>query len=124
LFHGNAKSNKENPQTTRSYQAYQRNIGSSDLNRSKLADKICKLFGFFDPLGNKQKGGCMKALRELEKDGKLVLPNPFIPLAIISPDVLGSQSLSPLECLARLKKFATCDWSLSKTMNTEEYGMN
>ncbi len=45
-----------------------------DINRTELADQICNLFGFFNPRGIKQHSGCMKALRELEKEGCFILP--------------------------------------------------
>jgi hypothetical protein len=44
--------------------------------RTRLADQLCEQFGFFDPRGKKQRSGCLKALRELEKDGWFVLPPP------------------------------------------------
>jgi len=47
-----------------------------DLNRTKLADKVCDQFHFFDPRGNRQRSGCLKALRKLEQAGHLVLPPP------------------------------------------------
>ena len=47
---------------------------SGDINRTELADQICRLFGFFNPRGEKQHSGCMKALRALEKAGYFNLP--------------------------------------------------
>jgi hypothetical protein len=44
------------------------------LNRTQLADKICDQFGFFDPRGKRQRSGCLKAIRELEKEGRFILP--------------------------------------------------
>ena len=44
--------------------------------RSQLAKKICDHFGFYDPSGQKQVSGCMKALRRLEDAGHYVLPEP------------------------------------------------
>lgn len=50
-------------------------LNSSDnINRTELADQICSLFGFFNPLGKKQHSGCMKALRALENEGWFILP--------------------------------------------------
>jgi len=46
---------------------------TDNINRTALADKLCEHFGFFDPRGGKQRAGCLKALRELEKAGKFVL---------------------------------------------------
>jgi hypothetical protein len=47
---------------------------TGDIRLTALADKLCEQFGFFDPLGHKQRAGCLKALRELEKAGLFVLP--------------------------------------------------
>jgi hypothetical protein len=45
-------------------------LGINDnITRSKLADQICDQFDFFDPRGERQRSGCSKALRELERDG-------------------------------------------------------
>jgi len=49
---------------------------NDNINRTGLADQVCEQFGFFDPRGDKQRAGCLKALRELEKDGRIVLPQP------------------------------------------------
>lgn len=42
--------------------------------RSELADLVCEHFGFYDPRGQKQRDGCVKALRELETDAWFILP--------------------------------------------------
>jgi len=44
------------------------------VNRSALADAVCRSFGFLDSRGGPQTGGCSKALRELERAGDFVLP--------------------------------------------------
>jgi len=46
---------------------------NDNIIRTKLADRLCEHFGFFDPRGDKQRAGCLKALRELEQDGRFVL---------------------------------------------------
>ena len=43
-------------------------------HRSELAGHVCKQFGFYDVRGKEQRGGCLKALRELEAAGHFVLP--------------------------------------------------
>ena len=43
-------------------------------HRSALADLVCERFGFFDPRGQAQIEGCLKALRELEASGHFKLP--------------------------------------------------
>jgi Domain of unknown function (DUF4338)/Transposase DNA-binding len=52
----------------------ERNFGS----RSELADFLCGQLGFQDPRGQHQMGGCLKALRELEAQGKFQLPPPRV----------------------------------------------
>jgi len=47
---------------------------SRDMARTKLAEQVCLHFGFLDPRGNTQCSGCLKALRELERQGHFVLP--------------------------------------------------
>ena len=44
------------------------------LHRSELADFLCEQFGFHDVRGQKQRDGCVKALRELEAAGHFTLP--------------------------------------------------
>jgi len=42
--------------------------------RSALATRLCEHFGFYDPRGQVQRAGCLKALRELEGAGHFSLP--------------------------------------------------
>jgi hypothetical protein len=49
---------------------------SSDINRTMLAKKLCEQFGFFDNRGKKQVSSCLKALRDLEDEGRINLPPP------------------------------------------------
>lgn len=49
---------------------------NNNINRSKLADLICDRFHFFNPCGEKQRSGCLKASRKLEQDSFFVLPVP------------------------------------------------
>ena len=48
--------------------------GNESLGRTALSDQLCKHYGFYDPLGGLQRGSCMKALRELNHRGHIVLP--------------------------------------------------
>ena len=73
------------------------------LNRSRLAEAVCEQFGFHDARGEKQLGGCLKALRKLEAAGHFVLPErqttasrPGSPLRLSEPVAL------PLEVPARV----------------------
>ncbi len=43
-------------------------------SRTSLAESVCQRFGFLDARRRTQTGGCIKALRELERDGHFVLP--------------------------------------------------
>ena len=43
-------------------------------SRKELADFLCKRFKFHDARNEVQRGGCIKALRELEEAGQLTLP--------------------------------------------------
>lgn len=43
-------------------------------SRSSVAESVCQHFGFFDARQRTQTGGCVKALRELERAGHFVLP--------------------------------------------------
>jgi Domain of unknown function (DUF4338)/Transposase DNA-binding/Transposase DDE domain len=43
-------------------------------SRIELAELVCEEFGFQDPRGENQWGGCLKALRELEAQGEFQLP--------------------------------------------------
>ncbi|EKD92720.1 MAG: hypothetical protein ACD_28C00352G0001 [uncultured bacterium] len=79
-------------------------LASSNLNRKELADKVCELFGFFDPNGHKQQGGCMKALRELEKKGKFVLPKPLHIPGKNQPRRLGKPVPEPIEVPGEVEK--------------------
>lgn len=45
-------------------------------NRNKLASFLCEHFECYDMRGQKQRSGCLKALRELEADGFFTLPSP------------------------------------------------
>lgn len=45
-----------------------------NTSRTQLSKELCGHFNFFDPKGNHQVAGCLKALRELEKDGWFILP--------------------------------------------------
>lgn len=48
---------------------------NNNINRTTLTDKLCDHFNFFDPRGNRQRGGCLKALRKLEQAGHFILPS-------------------------------------------------
>jgi len=45
------------------------------LHRTDLATRVCKQFEFYDARGQIQISGCVKALRQLEKAGHIILPD-------------------------------------------------
>ena len=45
-----------------------------ELNRTQLADRLCEHFAFFDARERKQRSSCVKALRQLEQQGHITLP--------------------------------------------------
>ncbi|MES2229424.1 MAG: hypothetical protein V4540_16895, partial [Pseudomonadota bacterium] len=42
--------------------------------RASFADSVCRHFGFLDARHRPQRAGCVKALRQLEQAGHIVLP--------------------------------------------------
>ena len=65
------------------------------LSRTELADCLCEEFGFQDPRGQKQRGGCLKGLRELEAKGWFQLPPPAIHKGGPSPRRLSEPVTEP-----------------------------
>ena len=47
-----------------------------ELHRTGLARRVCEEFGFFDAGSRAQIGGCLAALRALERAGRVELPGP------------------------------------------------
>lgn len=47
---------------------------AQNITRTELANQLCDTFGFFDPRGERQRAGCIKALRELERKRHIELP--------------------------------------------------
>lgn len=43
-------------------------------HRNELAQRVCEQFAFYDARGRAQRGGCVKALRDLEAAGHFALP--------------------------------------------------
>jgi hypothetical protein len=65
------------------------------FSRTELADFLCEEFGFQDPSGQKQRGGCLKGLRELEAKGWFQLPPPEIRKGVPSPRRLADAVTEP-----------------------------
>ena len=55
---------------------------TQSTTRTELANRLCDRFRFFDPRGERQRGGCLKALRELERRKHIVLPRSSAPATI------------------------------------------
>jgi len=49
---------------------------AAGAHRTALADRVCAAFGFVDARGRPQRAGCLKALRALDRLGRLTLPPP------------------------------------------------
>ena len=47
---------------------------NKEVPRSGIAKRVCQHFAFFNAWGKPQKSSCLKALRELERDGRFELP--------------------------------------------------
>jgi len=58
-------------------------------HRTAVAEAVCAAFGFTDARGAPQRGGCLKALRELEAAGGVTLPAPRTRTGPNSPRRLG-----------------------------------
>jgi len=66
-------------------------------SRSAFALRVCERFELFDARGKPQQTGCMKALRELEGSGHIVLPKPWWRPAAVSPKRLKRPVDAPNE---------------------------
>jgi hypothetical protein len=75
--------------------------GNESLGRTALSDQLCEHYGFYDPLGGLQRGSCMKALRELNHRGHIVLPM-SIKRGNTSPRRLLEQVPTPLNVSAQV----------------------
>ena len=61
-----------------------------DKSRSALGALVCEQFGFFDARGRRRRAGCMKALRVLEAEGHITLPEVQCDLRISKPRLLDA----------------------------------
>ena len=69
--------------------------GDDSMHRTRLADQLCEHYGFFDGRGAPQRSTCLKALRELEQGGHVVLPMPLVQHGPSSPRRLLEPVASP-----------------------------
>jgi hypothetical protein len=69
--------------------------GNDSMHRTQLADQLCEHYGFFDARGAPQRSTCLKALREFEQEGQIVLPAPLVRHFRASPRRLGEPVAPP-----------------------------
>jgi len=67
----------------------------NNIKRTQIANHLCDHFKFFDPRGERQRSGCLKALRELEQSGYFVLPQPQKGPGKVEPKRLGDPVPEP-----------------------------
>ena len=60
------KSTLSQPEALEQIQSHLEQI--ENISRTQLSKELCRHFNFFDPKGDHQVAGCLKALRELEKE--------------------------------------------------------
>ena len=70
-------------------------------NRKALATRVCEAFAFYDPGGQAQRSGCLKALRELEAAGHFSLPASARRCGARSPRRLAQPVALPVEVPAQ-----------------------
>jgi len=66
-------------------------------NRTALASQVCDWYGFLDHRGQRQISTCLKALRDLEREGHFTLPTPSFKQAQSSPRRLPEPVPEPQE---------------------------
>jgi Domain of unknown function (DUF4338)/Transposase DNA-binding/Transposase Tn5 dimerisation domain len=69
--------------------------GKAVRHRTELALRVCEQFRFYDPRGEVQLGGCLKALRELEHAGHFELPAAQVRPGPRKPPRLGAELPAP-----------------------------
>lgn len=77
-----------------------------ELNRTQLADALCSELGFVDVRGHKQRSGCLKALRKLERQGHVKLPPRRRKRTVPSPRRLDAAVPEPVGVPAELGSIA------------------
>lgn len=70
-------------------------------NRASVSKAVCQHFNFSDARGRPQIGGCVKALRELERVGHFVLPAPSKAKTLKKPRRLDCAVPNPVEVPAQ-----------------------
>jgi len=88
-------------------------------HRNDLAARVCEHFGFYDARGRTQLGGCIKALRELEKAGHFLLPSECRRTGGNSPRRLGMPVEQPENVPAQVEDV----WGLTLVLVRNEEHM-
>ena len=65
--------------------------------RTRLGEAVCAAFGFVDAAGRNQVTGCVKALRQLAREGRLTLPVRQPCAARSTPVCLAEPVAEPVE---------------------------
>ncbi len=86
---------KRSLSTPKAIESVRRLLEESVSSRIELAELVCEEFGFQDPRGENQWGGCLKALRELEGQGMFQLPPATIHRRSPSPRRLDEPVAEP-----------------------------
>ena len=69
---------------------------NTEMNRTQLADHLCDKYGFLNPSGNRQRSGCLVAIRELELKDHFVLPQTNFSQGKSGPKRLGEPVSIPV----------------------------
>ncbi len=75
---------------------------NEELSRSAISVQVCERFELFNARGKPQRAGCMKALRELERAGHIVLPTARRCPVTISPKRLKEPVEPPRDVPAQV----------------------
>ncbi|MCP3885246.1 MAG: IS4 family transposase [Propionibacteriaceae bacterium] len=75
---------------------------NKELSRSAISVQVCERFDLFNARGKPQRAGCMKALRELERAGHIVLPTARRCPVTISPKRLKEPVETPRDVPAQV----------------------
>ena len=91
---------------------------NKNIKRTEIADMLCEQFDFYDVRGEKQRAGCLKALRELEQKGHFELPAPIRGPFKRSPIRLEKEVPEPIDVPDKVGKIQELSLVL---VNTDEH---
>ncbi len=90
--------------------------GHEILRRGELAKQVCERFLFYDPRGQAQRSGCLKALRDLEAAGHFRLPAARTPRRQRSPRRLSEPVPLPVEVPSEVGEVRALELVLVSTL--------